>query len=46
MAEEVGLKMGVCFGRGFENYISAGIDGPVSSLRADLWRLWFMELMS
>ena len=46
MAEEVGLNMVLCSGCGFENYISAGIDGPVSSLRADLWRLWFMELMS
>ena len=46
MAEEVGLNMVLCSGCGFENYISVGIDGPVSSLRADLWRLWFMELMS
>ena len=44
--EEVGLKMGLCFGRGFENDISAGIDGPVSSLRADPWRLLFMEPLS
>ena len=40
------MKMGLCFGRGFENDISAGIDGPVSSPRADLWKLLFMEPLS
>ena len=46
LVEEVGLKMGLCFGRGFENDISAGIDGPVSSPRVDLWKLLFMEPLS
>ena len=45
-AKEVGLKMGLCSGCGFENDISAGIDGPASALRADLGRLLFMDPLS
>ena len=46
MAEEVGLNMVLCSGCGFVNDISAGIDGPASSPRADFWKLLFMEPLS